>query len=110
MRPGLLAAHEVAVATTIAYRPRADAGKRAVAPRGRLSFQALYRSHYSGEDAARYVRGAMALGASLDDAGSRIDRIAITAYLSPVHQARLGDGGWCVLDAGERRVGNASLG
>ena len=103
--------HEVAVATTIAYRPRADVGKRAIAQRGRFAFQAMYRSYYSGEDATRYVHGAMALAASLEDAGSRVDRIAITAYLSPTHQARLTDGGWCVLDAGKRRVGkNASLG
>ena len=113
---GVLSASDVAVTTAVAYRPE-PSGQQArsmTVPRGpmamRLGRFSAYGTHYSGEDVMRYVRGAVALSASLDSMGSRVDRIAITAYLSVTQRAKLHEGGWCVLDASERRVGNSTFG
>ena len=105
----------MAVVTTIAHRPEPSSKRASSIPLfrrpavrgGRFS---IYATHYSGEDVLRYVRGAVALSASLDTMGSRVDRIAITAYLTGTQHTKLRDGGWCVLDASERRLHNTTFG
>lgn len=104
---------EVALVTTIAYRPRTRVpGQRKLPPRfgwgGAAAVQHAYATQYSGEDSARYVHGAAALSASLDRVGSRVDRVAITAYLAAGQRARLRASGWCVLDATERPADRAN--
>eukprot|EP00966_Prymnesium_polylepis_P274812 6349848-Prymnesium_polylepis.1 len=69
-----------------------------------------FQVSYSGDDSEHYMSGAVALGKSLDSVDSRLDRLAITAYLKPSQRARLRAVGWCVLNAGVRRVGSRSLG
>ena len=90
-----------AVATTIAFRPWT---------RGTVNDHPDHP--YSGLEAERrFVLGATALGNSLDNVGSRVDRIAITAYISEASRETLrGRAGWCVLDASERRGVNGTLG
>lgn len=81
-------ATRVALVTCVAYRPV------------RQLAETLNRSRYTGDAMRlkRYVASAVALGASLDALGSRVARIAITAFLEPSQRRALVRGGWCVRD------------
>ena len=82
----------IAIATTLAYRPKDPGG------------------HGSLERIAHYVKGAQRLSASLDAVGSLADRVAITAYLPETYLASLHGSGWCVRDFSERHNGTHLLG
>ena len=88
----------VAIVTCVAYRPV------------RQLSQSQNHSRYTG-DAARlrnYVANAVTLGASLDAVGSRVPRIAITAFLQASQRSSLLHAGWCVRDFTPRRADSES--
>ncbi len=57
--------------------------------------------HHPGESARSlqgYLNAALRIGSQLDELGSTVDRVAITAHLAPAHQVLLAGSGWNVLD------------